>query len=194
MNRLSEALDAYQTAMHDHPEDVVAKNGCASILGMMEKWDEALALLPESTPVTLVDWIGYHIRGMILLRMGSIDAAVRIFDKGVREDPRPTSSDYFRTALAVAQLRLEQYQSACATLDSVTSSETRLYADVLRVHALGEMHSDTTGEAYQKIPGELPPVIIELRNELGRRYVTGEPPQHNTEWLYDRECLMLMAA
>jgi tetratricopeptide (TPR) repeat protein len=193
MNQLPEALEAYRTAMRDHPESVVAKNGYACLLAIVGRYDEALALLPESSPITAQDWIGYHIRGMILLGMGSIGEAIGVFEKGVRENPRVDSADYFRTALAMAQMRQKEYQAACATLAEISSLDARGPADVLRVHALGELRSDAVGAAYARIAGELPPDMAELRDEIGRLFVTGEQPRHDMEWVYQQECMMLMA-
>ena len=70
MNRLGEALDAYDAVIRDNLGVVIAKTGRVGVLAAMGRYDVALQGLPEVNPQTASEWIGYHIRGMIMLRRG----------------------------------------------------------------------------------------------------------------------------
>ena len=137
LNRLPEALTAYQSTMRDHPDNVVSRNGCACVLALFARLDEALAMLPDVLPVTREGWIGYHIRGMILLRQNRFKVAVQVFKDGVRENPIPDDADYFRTALVIAHIKQKQYKAAAEELDKVSSARMQLPANILRFHVLG---------------------------------------------------------
>ena len=196
LNRLEESLSAYEAIMQEHPENVVAKNGLATVLAAMKEFPRALALLPEKAPVTEEDWIGYHIRGMIFLRMGDVDPAIRIFEEGVRSNPRPESRDYFRTALALARLYKREYESACNALDQVTSPVLSIAADTLRIHAFGQLGDVGKAEqAYRRLPEKGRLFCDLVKAELYRRYISGEGAQQSDEWLIQTEIdCMLMAA
>ncbi len=184
LNRLDEALAAYDEVIDQHPENAVAKNGRALVLAAMKKYDEALELLPEKDPISQHEWIGYHIRGMILLRMGDLSAAKNLFQNGINTNPSPIGKEYFSTALAVIQLKMKDYKSASNLLAQVSSPELEVTADILRVHAFGALgDKKKAAETYSKLPVDPHPVCYEFKEELRRRFVDFEEPLHDEEWL-----------
>ena len=187
MGNLPAALLAYEEAAKAHPSNVVAKNGRANVLTALGRWDEALELLPDALPRVEQDWIGYHIRGMVLLRSGNLSAAERIFEHGAQHDPFAASRDYYRTALAVVRLRRRQYRSVLELLSQVTLPLLQVPANLLRIHALGfEGDMVSAAATYALLPDQGLPVYLGIRDELRRRFLDREPPQHDEAWLIDR--------
>ncbi|NVL91378.1 MAG: tetratricopeptide repeat protein, partial [Desulfobacterales bacterium] len=195
LNRLDKALAAYDKVIAEHPYDIVAKNGRACVLAAMEREDEALLLLPDKNIVTKEEWIGYHIRGMILLRKGELDLATQIFEEGVRDNPRPADRDYFRTALAVAHLHEREYKPASNVLDEITNPMLQIPANILRIHAFGRRgNCERTAEIYKALPSKPGPVLAELQSELHCQYVACETPHHSEDWLIDKEIHYILLA
>jgi tetratricopeptide (TPR) repeat protein len=193
LGRLPEALAAYDAAIAEHPENVVAKRGRSCILVALHRYDEALAHLPDANPVALDDWIGYHIRGMILLRTGKIDEAVRIFEHGVKDNPLPSSKEYFRSALAVAHLRRREFVKAGHVLAEVTTPSLQPQANVLRLHSFGASGDyERAATAYRNLAHKPWFISDELVNELHRKYMLKEEPRHDDEWVYEQEDDMLL--
>lgn len=194
LGRLDEALGAYDDVIAEHREDVVARNGRASVLATMGRYQEALKGLPSQNPVTQNDWIGYHIRGMVLMLTRHFDAAIQIFEDGVVHDPRPASQDYFRTTLAVAHIRQKEYAKASKVLSEVHSPGLVVPANALRFHTLGALgHRDEATALYSSLRDVTTPIMVDLREELHRRYITNEEPMHSDDWIFNTEirCLML---
>jgi tetratricopeptide (TPR) repeat protein len=180
MGRYEDALDVYNKVITEHPEDMVARNGRAYLLAKMERWDEALRELPFSTPSSDQDWIGYHIRGMILLRKGGesqLDEALIIFEDGAKNDPRPDSRAYFQTALVMARIRREEYQEADEALEALQSSKLKDLAGALRIQVCGELKQrKLTEQAFRDRPAFLKNGQYKhVGDELERRYITHPP-------------------
>jgi tetratricopeptide (TPR) repeat protein len=195
-NRLSESLAAYESVILDFPENVVARNGQACVLAALNRPLEALAILPASAPAIAEDWIGYHIRGMVLLRMGRLDEAVEIFQEGMEHCPRPTQRDYFRTAFAVSCLQRKTYSMAADALSEVVSPQLENTATLLRFHAYAG--AGDLARAAEEDRALAPVVSLakfkEIQEELRRRFVDQAPPQHTEEWLIESETDLLLAA
>ncbi|HEV7645408.1 MAG TPA: tetratricopeptide repeat protein, partial [Pyrinomonadaceae bacterium] len=201
--RFDEALNIYEEIRRSHPEDVIARNGLVGILLVLGRYDEALDKLPKGDPATLQDWIGYHIRGMIMLKKGNLTEAVKIFEKGVNEDLIPASKEYFRSALAIARLRQGEFRRACETLDDVTTPSLQPAINILRVHAFGEQkmfqQADNAFRDYERVSinkvfaGYQKAGILELVAEVKGRYVTSRVHNKPDSWLFDREEEMLLA-
>jgi tetratricopeptide (TPR) repeat protein len=188
LGRLDEALQAYDAVIVERPEDVVAKNGRACVLAVLNRLEEALVGLPTENPRTEGEWIGYHIRGTILMKKGDIEAAIRIFEDGLRNNPWPTSRDYFRTALAVARLRQRDYAGARDLLVSEKTQAPTILENVLEVHVFGALgNCERAVEAYKRLPVKPGPVLVEIQEEVHRRYVAYEAPAHDEDWLVDKE-------
>ncbi|MDX6693076.1 MAG: hypothetical protein QOF02_679 [Blastocatellia bacterium] len=119
------ALEAYEETMRRFPDDVVARNGCASLLVIMKNFDEAESLLSYLSgiqPVTKNHWIGHHILGMLSLRRGETDEAIRRLEYGWKNTPWSDDRNYFATALGLARMRRKEFGPAIEMLvDNVVS-------------------------------------------------------------------------
>jgi tetratricopeptide (TPR) repeat protein len=188
LRRWDEALKAYDKVFAANPNNAFIKNGRSGVLLAMRRYDEALELLPVENPIVPSDWIGFHIRGMVLLRRGNIDEAVRIFEHGVRENPIPSSREYFRNALAAACLRRGDFAGAGDALEGVKAPLLQPQANILRLHkhgAKGEKESAIA--AYDKLREKPWFISDELVAELHRKYILKEMPQHDEDWVFEQE-------
>jgi tetratricopeptide (TPR) repeat protein len=192
MNRLDDALAAYEEAVHDFPYSVIARNGRAWALAALERWDEALEGLPDLVPVSHQDWIGFHMRGMILLRRGDADSAIELLRVGVERNTSPSQQDYFRSALAVALIVKRQFQSAGEMITAIVQPTLAVEASLLNLHVFGEMSIGNRAiEAYERLPQLGPPPFEDLRDELYRRYILRRPAEHDDQWVFvaELECI-----
>ncbi|HEX8190555.1 MAG TPA: tetratricopeptide repeat protein [Pyrinomonadaceae bacterium] len=185
--RLDDALAAYDSVLAGNPEDAIARNGRSYLLAALRRYDEALELLPED-PATSGDWIGYHIRGMILLRTRRVDEAILIFERGVKENPFPSSREYFRSALALACLRRGDYARAGSALAEVDSPLLQPQANVLRLHTYGASGEEgRAAEAYEALSDKPWSISDELVAELHRKYILKVEPRHDDDWVFEQE-------
>jgi tetratricopeptide (TPR) repeat protein len=194
--KLTEAAAAYTAIREKHPEDLVARNGYAGVLAMLGEHQRALDLLPTAKPTLLDDWIGWHIRGMVLVRCGRLEEAVQVLQLGAEESP-PLNKDYFRTALAMARLWLEDWKGAQEQLVQVTTPHLQRAGNAVWLH-IRAAHNDREGmeRAIAELAGDNPPtLIIELTEELRLRYLEKKHGVHSAQWLREREidCLALAA-
>lgn len=202
--KLSESLEIYEATIKEFPENAVVRNGLCGVLFALKKYDEALEKLPSKELITLGDWIGYHIRGMIFLRKGNLNEAVRIFERGEREDPILSSKEYFRSALAVARLKQGNFKQAEELLEKVTAPLLQHKVNILRLHAYGELKMYPKAENafmnYEK--SKVPDVGVspwlqremELVSELKNRYVEKVGYGESNEWVFEREVELLALA
>ncbi len=175
---------------------LVAYNGLSSTLAVSGRYNEALQFLPNKGPVILQDWSGYHLLGMILLRTGKESEAIQIFNEGAQNNPWPSSKQYFCNALAITSLKGGDFKEASQTLEEITSPVLQTAANILRIHAFGALGDrQRATAAYNRLATSPKFVSNELTQELYRRYISGEKPQHDEDWLFDQEIdLILLAA
>ena len=187
MNRLPEALAAYDEARREHPESVVAKNGQACVLAALRRYGEALEALPELETGNITDWVGYHIRGMIYLRMGHFDEAVPIFRRGRAESP-VQQVDYFRTSLTVALLRQQEWGEAEEMLAQVHAPELSGPRDILRIHLLGAQgYTEQAIQVYDAVldmPGPKPEPLLD---EYKWQFIEGHEPRYDATWMMNQQ-------
>jgi tetratricopeptide (TPR) repeat protein len=192
---LEEALAAYERIIDKAPEDRIARTGWLSILAATGRNQEVLASLSSLKLLTLDDWIDYHILGMIHLRTGDMAKAIEIFDEGVRNDPWPSSREYFRTALALTWLRGRDFKKASQTLEEVKSPQLQPTANVFRIHAFGAQGNlQRASLAYEDLSTAAYLRSDELTQELHRQFILNEPPRKSEQWILDREAQMLVLA
>ena len=192
MGRLNEALDAYDATLAANPHDSIAKTGRCGILMALRRYDEALESLPDGNPGTLQDWIAYHTRGMIMLRTGKVDAAIEIFEHGAKENPIPSSREFFSNALAVACLRRGDLLKAESALEGISTPLMQPQTNVLRLHVFGAGGKDApAAAAYEKLSNKPWFIPDELLAELHRRYILKDQPRHDDAWVHEEEQDML---
>jgi tetratricopeptide (TPR) repeat protein len=191
--RLEEALAAYDAISIRMPQDAFTRNGRSSVLLALRRFDEALEALPERNISTIQDWIGFHIRGMVLLRMGRLDDAVEVFKRGVTENPWGLDKEVFRAALALVRLKRRDFTEAKKMLDEVSSAQLKPQVNILRLHSCGELGQDECAiAAYESLSAEPWAIADDLMAELHRRYILKEEPQHDDDWLIEKESEALM--
>lgn len=134
------------------------------------------------------------IRGAIFLRRGRLDLAIKLFETSLVKIPFALERRYFENALAVAKLRMKEFDQAIVHL----RKRTEPLSTVLRMHALGALEKlDQAREALNEVQSVCPKNLIPLKNELAARYkLSSSAPKHNFQWVFDQECqgLLLEAA
>src|SRR6185503_8709099 len=194
-DQLPAALTAYEEVIKEHPENGVAKNGRSCVLAELNRHEEALESLPKVDPVTIEEWIRYHIRGMILLRLGKISEAIGIFNHGLQNSPFVSTKDYFKSALALSWLRGRKYKEAEEVLDAVSSPLLQPSANVIRIHVFGAQgNPERARQAYEKLEATPHLLADELTQELHHQYILREKPTKDEEWVFEREVRVLLRA
>jgi tetratricopeptide (TPR) repeat protein len=206
LGRNHEALASYEATIELFPRNAVARDGRASVLLLAGRFDEALQALPLLEPRVADDWIAWHIRGMILVRLGEFGQAEMIFRRGVSEAPS-TSRDYFRTALAALQLRQRRFRDVIRDLEPVVAgmpAERRTAATVLLAHASAAVHETLAAERWlDETAATRVPVVVDLRAALAERYalridrptaVPTRPHEELDRLIDDREFRLLTLA
>jgi tetratricopeptide (TPR) repeat protein len=193
LNRLEEALACYEDTLKSHPDNAIAKNGKANVLALLKRFDEALAELP-SVPNTTQDWIGYHMRGMILLKLGRRKEASDIFDQGMRALLPRRIMQYFRSASAIRLLREGKGTEALKLLPEIGGGHLRCVVPLLRAHALG-LAGDVSAcrSTVNSLLRYRQPSLLAVATEVQDRFVN-KTARHSTEWLFEREEELAMGA
>ncbi len=203
LNRPHEALEAYEAVIAAHPEDVVAKNGCACVLIDMRRFGDAMKTLPDEDAGITMNWIGFHIRGMCILKQGHVSDASEGLQVGVKRCPGPKSRDYVASALAIANLRQGENEIASRVLgemDKQHADESNRHELVcpsgpilVRMHVWGVcgLEKEAT-QAYERLPATLPQHEQDTKKELAHRHIHHLPPTTSDDWGIDRlsECLL----
>jgi tetratricopeptide (TPR) repeat protein len=183
-----DALAAFDEVIQLHPYEAVTRNGRSCVLVALGRYDEALDSLPITAPVDEQDWIGYHIRGICLLRLGDTVEAIRIFNKGLQDCPFSPHKEYFRGALGLSWLRGRNFKEAADTLDAVTSPLLQPSANVIRIHVFGAQGDRQRAfQAYESLA--IAPHLQQdpLTMELHHQYILSEKPTKDDEWIFDGE-------
>jgi tetratricopeptide (TPR) repeat protein len=186
LGELKEAVAAYGVLMTRNPSKQSIRNAKAAVLTVLCHYEEALKLLPVGDPHTREEWIAQHIRGMIFLRRGKLDLALKLFEVSVARIPFASERRYFENALAVAKLRMKKFDEAVKSL----GQDREPLTNVLRMHAFGGMQR--LGEArdiLEKLESNCPRNLVRLKNELAARYkLSRNAPRHDVRWVFDEEC------
>lgn len=193
MGRLEESLAAFTDTVERHPENVVARNGRASVLVIQRRWGELPP--PNTSPRTSSEWVGLHIHGMGALIRGELEEAAAVFERGVRDCPWLSSRDYFRGALALVRLRQGETESVLSSLDEVRSANLTHWNNLVRVHAFcGVRRHEEAIAILDQIPHVDTPLVLELTRELRRRALDEGRARHSEGWLIEQEAILLLAA
>ncbi len=167
------ALDSrYQDSLQD-----AEKRRCAWLLASMQYDEAALDLLPKENLITLGDWIGFHMRGMIELKIGNYDKAIQVFENGINDCPYILSRKYFRSALTITRLNKAEYEEAKLILEAIEETQRTVTTNILLTHVYGELKEiDKATRSYNVVPSSNPVLIEELRQEFYYRYLNIPPP------------------
>jgi tetratricopeptide (TPR) repeat protein len=194
MGKLPEALAAYDEIRLAHPENVVAQNGRSCMLALLGRHEEALLDLPHQDSATH-NWIGFHIRGMILLRSDLIDESVRIFKYGAEHCPIAESTEYFRTALVLAMTSQRRYRDALQELDKIVLPKLAPQTNVIRLHLYGALkEKDGANAAYASVKKHGFRIASDLVDELHWQFILERAPRQSERWVRRREVDTLLLA
>jgi hypothetical protein len=173
---------------------VFAKTGRANILAKLGRDEEALEQLPSEPVTTLHDWIGFHMRGMIYLRQRRWTEAQRIFRLGC-EAVLPVNKDgYFRTGLALCQMRLGNIAEALKNLNVINSRKLRRARSAFRAHAYGAEGAIVQCKVELTQARTFPLFVVHrVADEVEARFINFSP-KHDDDWLLDAEVDLLLAA
>jgi tetratricopeptide (TPR) repeat protein len=196
-NRLDEAIAAYRENVRRFPASLVARNGLASVLAARGQFDEALSLLPVHSPATLSEWVSFHIRGVISLRKGDLEAAIGTFEWGLKENPWFSQKGFFETALAGARIRKSQYEQAVELLNKDFYPTVRPIAQIFQLHAYVQLRElKKARSTFDMLLERCPAVLLASRDELAVR--CGFSPPISTPksdyWLFEQESNSLLLA
>jgi len=186
LGKLTEAVAAYDFLMSRSPRKQSVKNAKAAILVILRRYEEALKLLPEGDAQTRDEWVGQHVRGMILLRRGRLDLAIKLFEAGLARIPFAKERKYFENALAVTKLRMKKFDQAITHL----GESPEPLKNLLRMHGFGGLRRlDQARQALQSLESDCPLSLVPLKNELAARYkLSSRAPKHHSQWVFDEEC------
>jgi tetratricopeptide (TPR) repeat protein len=189
MGHLESAAVEYRAIRERHPENPVARCALANVLAELGRSEEALELVADSPRITAHDWIAEHIHGMIELRRANLDGAVQILKRGAEDCPFGRPRAFFRTALAAAEIRLNDYAAAEAAINAVQEEGAILDAvESIRTYVFGLRDKFTrAAESYRRLSDPTTTLAKELFGELERRYVDRAPAAHSDDWLFDRQ-------
>jgi tetratricopeptide (TPR) repeat protein len=191
MGRLEDALREYESIAKEFPQDVVARNGAASVCVLRADYELATEWIGSSVDAEPVNWVGLHILGMIRLRTGRTAEAIALFERGLRDGPFEQRR-YFRSGLAYARLLTHDLKQAARILEDEPSVVSR----VLQIHIYGELdETERARHAYDAVRPNRNPRVIELTGELAARArLEMRAPARSDQWVLDREFELLLAA
>lgn len=191
--RLDEAAQTYEAILERRPGFLRAQHGMASVRVLQRRYDDALSLISDKYLRTSDEWRGHHIRGMILLRTGQIDAAMELLQRGLIAVPYYRERAYFQNALAIARLSRGEFEAANQLVKPEGKADS---AAILTFHALaGLRRVQEASSLVHNFVFEENSKIIELKQEIGRRYgVWPGEAQHTEQWIIEQECDVLLAA
>ena len=194
LDRLPEALAAYDVAIAAHPENVVAQGGRANVLCKLGRDHEALEHLPTEPVESLQEWVGFHMRGMIYLRQRRWTEAQRVFRLGCEAGLPLRQDAFFRTGMALCQMRLGNLGEALENLEAITSRKLNRACSAIRAHALGASGAVTECQAEIARARSFPLLAIHrVADEVEARFIY-HTPEHDDDWLLDAEVDLLLAA
>jgi tetratricopeptide (TPR) repeat protein len=192
LGHYEDALQAYDEIIGISPDYAAARNGKAAILVVRDDFSSALKLLPDHAPVTRDDWVAWHIRGMIFMRLGETDKAIAHFESSRELTPFARERRYFERALSVAQMRKGDFKKAIEALNDVG---TLGMSNVLRLHAFaGAGDFGLAKSTYDDLTVHCPSNLVELKNAIASRFgiTTLQAPHANDNWIFRRESEALL--
>ena len=156
LGRHDEALAGFEETMRRFPDNAVARNACGHLLGQIGKRVRAEALLAPAIERlrTRGDWIALHIRAMIRLRAGEIQAALQDFELGLKNSGFSETKPYFQVGGSLALMADSKARESALQLEELAGQRamphgTAVIVKLLHVHALAE--AGEIGRARERI-------------------------------------------
>ncbi|HME71366.1 MAG TPA: tetratricopeptide repeat protein [Myxococcota bacterium] len=158
MNRLDEALAAYDEAIRDFPEDVVARNGRAETFRAMNRLDEALDAYDQAIRDFPADIFARSGRAETLRAMNRLDEALAAYNEASRAFPGDVVARNGRAETLRAMNRLDEaldaYNEAIRAFpDNVVARNGR--AETLRAMNRLDEALDAYDEAIRDLPNSV---------------------------------------
>ena len=113
MGRLEEALQEYEAAVREFPENVVARHGRAEVLKGMGRMEEALREYEAAIREFPHDVVGRTGRAEVLKGMGRLEEALQEYEATVREFPQDVVARNGRAEVLKGMGRLEEALRGC---------------------------------------------------------------------------------
>ena len=198
LGEYDQALQAYDDVISQHPENVVAKTGRISTLVSAFRFSDALECVAAldanlTSPQSKDDWIAFHIRAMIYVKTGKLADAEGDLRYGVETCRIAKQREYFVSALAIVQMKLEKKQDAKRTIEKDTSNA--LTSQLIRGLVFYE---NDDASAASTVMSNLAPTGTEQTEEIQRqmtmKYVDKVEHAKPTDWFLDQLTDLLIAA
>lgn len=191
MGHYEDALSFYNR-LNDGATKFQIRNSLAALHVTAKNYQAALDLLPESKPLTKKDWIGYHIRGMALLKSGATNDALLHFKNGYKNVPFPSQKEYFSSARSLVHMKAKKYKRALEVLGQ--SNEP--VSNVIKFHAYCGLNKTSDAKRmYKKLKEDNSAKIVPIRDEIAAHFrLSPDNPQHTPQWIHEQECDALAVA
>lgn len=112
MGRFEESLEVYSKTLRQFPEHRPAQIGKASILLLLDRYQEAQVTLNNLELESELDWLAFHALCMAKLRAGDVDAAIEDLEWGRANAPWNRTKSYFAASLGLANYKKGQLSHA----------------------------------------------------------------------------------
>ncbi|MEO6012185.1 MAG: tetratricopeptide repeat protein [Devosia sp.] len=190
LGRYSDAVSAYDVLLSKRPDFKRATYGKAAALIAMSRLDDADPLLPgpNDIPRNDDDWVGLHIRGLLLLKKGNLSAAKRAFSQGT-EIGSPQRRRIFATSLIAVEMRLRAFTQAIAALPEYPTG----LASAFVARCFLEVGNNSMALEHLQSANDNHPAFRAYVEELSNRAI--QRASKGEDWLDDMEVeLSLQAA
>ena len=195
LGRLDEAEVAYRDCIQRLPKNVTGCNGLASILVAKGRLDAALDILPDIEPASMGEWVGYHLRGVILLAQGDVDRAEKHFREGLQELPWVRLRPMFRASLAGVKLRQHEYIEATNLVSDIPRGVILPVARLFALHAYGMLNNSVEAKtAYDVLNVICPPPLLSVKEALANRFILKHSTLLDDASLYRQEWFAICVA
>jgi tetratricopeptide (TPR) repeat protein len=192
LGHYQDALNAYEVVIQRRPDYAPARYGKAAVFVLMKEFGAADQLLPSGEARTSAEWVGLHIRGMMDLKKGHIDKAIEVLTRGIVDNPFHREQQFFKTALAAAEIRKKHYREA---VDLVLRIDDPI-SHVLRMHSLAELGDSPHAQlAYHSVNDNAPPNVTLLKDAIAGYYGLGkQKASYSNGWILEQEMEVLLQA
>ncbi|UPT72593.1 MAG: tetratricopeptide repeat protein [Elusimicrobiota bacterium] len=172
------AIQLYKEILAEQPDHIHARMGLAIALKELNRYPEALALVPSMKPQKFEEWICFNVYASIVAQSGAQDEAIKMLQHGIQQCYIPTLRVLFEIGLAIVFIKQDQpesYAKAWGILNKVGLVENRnkRLLSVCKMHALAGMKAASIREEIQAVRTELGSGIAEFIELLSARFDLG---------------------